>query len=45
MEAGSLGSLYTTTEGLVVKMIDEMREHNPFGQGDSAENKKFMEFL
>ena len=45
MEPGTLGSLYTTTEGLVAKVIDEMKETNPFGRGDSAIDKKFTEFI
>jgi zinc finger protein len=45
MEAGSLGSVYTTVEGLVVKLIDELNEKNPFGCGDSKNDTKFMEFI
>lgn len=45
MDAGSLGSLYTTVEGLLAKVIDELDTNNPFGKGDSATNDKFMEFL
>ena len=45
MEAGSLGSVYTTVEGLLVKLIDELKANNPFGQGDSANDKKFMAFI
>jgi zinc finger protein len=35
MESGSMGSLYTTVEGLVGKLIEELEKNNPFGQGDS----------
>lgn len=45
MEPGTLGSLYTTIEGLVAKVISELEEKNPFGKGDSATDKKFIEFL
>jgi zinc finger protein len=45
MEPGSLGSLYTTVEGLLAKLIDELTQNNPFGQGDSANDKKYLEFL
>lgn len=45
MQAGSLGSLYTTVEGLLVKAHDELQETNPFGAGDSKNNTVFLEFL
>jgi len=45
MEPGSLGSVYTTVEGLLVKLIDELTSNNPFGQGDSANDKKYLDFL
>jgi len=35
MEAGSLGSCYTTVEGLLAKLIEELEKNNPFGKGDS----------
>ena len=41
MEGGTLGSLYTTVEGLIAKLIDEFKEHNPFGAGDSKTDEKF----
>jgi zinc finger protein len=41
MEAGSLGSLYTTVEGLLKKLIDELTINNPFGSGDSAMDNKY----
>jgi len=31
MAAGSLGSLYTTVEGLLAKLHDELEKNNPFG--------------
>jgi zinc finger protein len=31
MAAGSLGSLYTTIEGLLAKLYDELETNNPFG--------------
>ena len=33
---GTLGSMYTTVEGLLDKTITGMEEVNPFGSGDSA---------
>ena len=45
MASGTLGSLYTTTEGLVAKVIDELTETNPFGRGDSANDNTFVEFI
>lgn len=45
MEEGSLGSLYTTVEGLLVKLIEELESNNPFGKGDSKTDTKFIEFI
>lgn len=45
MDAGSMGSLYTTVEGLLAKLIEQLDAHNPFGYGDSAESKGFAEFM
>ena len=45
MEPGTLGSCYTTIEGMVNKIADNLAENNPFGQGDSANDKKFTEFI
>jgi hypothetical protein len=45
MEAGSMGSCYTTIEGLLAKLISELEEHNPFGKGDSALDRKFLDFI
>ena len=45
MEPGTLGSLYTTIEGLLVKLIEELEKNNPFGHGDSAMDKKYTDFL
>lgn len=36
MAPGTLGSHYTTVEGLLDKIIDNLVENNPFGVGDSA---------
>lgn len=41
---GTLGSMYTTVEGLLAKILDHLNEANPFGSGDSATNAKFIEF-
>ena len=45
MEPGSLGSLYTTMEGLITKVIERLEENNPFGRGDSKNDTKMVEFL
>ena len=45
MDAGTLGSVYTTIEGLVAKLIEELEANNPFGQGDSAQDQKFADFV
>lgn len=45
MMPGTLGSVYTTVEGLLTKVLEQLKENNPFGQGDSANDNKFMEFL
>lgn len=45
MEAGSMGSMYTTVEGLVQKLIDELEKNNPFGKGDSKTDDKFLQFI
>ena len=45
MEAGSLGSLYTTVEGLLAKLISELEEKNPFGIGDSKTDNAFLKFI
>jgi len=42
---GTLGSVYTTVEGLVDKIAEHLSNVNPFGQGDSVQNQKLMEFL
>ena len=36
LQSGTLGSMYTTVEGLLDKIITNMEESNPFGKGDSA---------
>ena len=45
MEAGSLGSLYTTVEGLLAKLIEELEKNNPFGKGDSKTDDTFLKFI
>jgi zinc finger protein len=42
---GTLGSLYTTVEGLIDKIHEHLTNSNPFGQGDSVQNQKLLEFL
>jgi hypothetical protein len=41
MAPGSLGSHYTTIEGLLDLIITNLTDNNPFGTGDSALNKKY----
>ena len=41
LQPGCLGSVYTTIEGMLTKIIDQMEEINPFGKGDSTDNIKF----
>lgn len=45
---GSLGAVYSTIEGLFLKLIETFEENNPFVKGDSAESdfkKKFNDFV
>jgi zinc finger protein len=37
LTSGTLGGLYTTVEGLIEKILDHIKENNPF-LGDSSEN-------
>lgn len=45
LEPGTLGSLYTTVEGMLTKIHDQLEKDNPFKVGDSAEGRTFKEFL
>jgi len=45
MQAGSLGSLYTTVEGLLLKVIENLEQNNPFGKGDSKTDENFVVFI
>ena len=45
LQPGTLGSMYTTVEGLLDKIITNMEESNPFGKGDSAQDNKYMELM
>jgi zinc finger protein len=45
MQAGSMGSMYTTVEGLLAKVIEELDNNNPFGKGDSATNDVYIKFI
>ena len=45
MVPGSLGSMYTTVEGLLSKLIEALKKANPFGSGDSAQGQKWAEFI
>lgn len=45
LEPGTLGSMYSTIEGLLVKIHDQLEQDNPFKTGDSGESRKFKELL
>ena len=45
VQPGTLGAVYTTVEGILQKMIDQMEEINPFGRGDSATDNDFSTFI
>eukprot|EP00826_Nyctotherus_ovalis_P027628 TRINITY_DN2160_c0_g1_i24.p1 TRINITY_DN2160_c0_g1~~TRINITY_DN2160_c0_g1_i24.p1 ORF type:complete len:106 (-),score=32.08 TRINITY_DN2160_c0_g1_i24:50-367(-) len=45
METGIMGSIYTTVEGLLDHIHDNIKSSNPFGVGDSAEDLQFKSFL
>jgi zinc finger protein len=36
LQPGTLGSMYTTIEGIMTKIVEHLEESNPFGAGDSA---------
>jgi len=42
---GTLGSVYTTVEGLIEKIHEHLTKVNPFGSGDSDGNEKLLSFL
>lgn len=43
-DTGSMGGMFTTVEGVLTKIIDNL-ENVPFAFGDSKENTKMQEFL
>lgn len=48
LEAGTLGGMYTTVEGLLSQIIDNMSENNPVFMGDSAidvKKQQYQEFM
>ena len=46
LEPGTLGAVYTTVEGFLTKIIDQMEEVNPFNKGDSSQDRgKFLSFI
>lgn len=45
MAPGTLGGVYTTIEGLIDKVATNLEENNPFGMGDSATNRLYLEFI
>lgn len=48
LEAGTLGGMYTTVEGLLSQIIDNMSENSPVFMGDSAieeKKKQYEEFM
>lgn len=42
---GTLGSLYTTTEGMIDKIHEHLCNSNMLNMGDSKTNEKFVQFL
>lgn len=44
LEAGTLGGMYTTVEGLLSQIIDNMSENNPVFMGDSAIDVKKQQY-
>lgn len=40
-----MGSVYTTVEGILDKIITHLTETNPFGKGDSATSQQMEVFL
>jgi len=46
LQPGTLGSMYTTIEGILDKIVTHLEEVNPFGKGDSkTESDTFLSFL
>jgi len=45
MAPGTLGSQYTTIEGLISNIVTNLKDSNPFGMGDSATNTLYLEFI
>jgi len=48
LEAGTLGSIFTTIEGMILKVKDNIKQANPFALGDSAatdSKSKFRNFF
>lgn len=45
LQPGTLGSVYTTIEGVLTKIAETLESSNPFGQGDSSMNNKFKDFI
>ena len=44
LEAGTLGGMYTTVEGLLTQIIDGMNDSHPIFLGDSAESEKKKQY-
>ena len=44
LEAGTLGGMYTTVEGLLSQIIDNMSENSPVFMGDSAIEEKKKQY-
>ena len=45
VQSGTLGGRFTTIEGLLSQMKENIRQSNPFGVGDSAIQSKLATFL
>ena len=42
---GTMGSMYSTVEGLLDQTLTHLKDSNPFSKGDSTDCAKFDEFL
>lgn len=45
VQSATLGGRFTTIEGLLQQVGDQLKESNPFAVGDSSHNAKLNQFL
>ena len=45
LHSGTLGGRFTTVEGLLRNALDQLKESNPLGYGDSATYSKLHNFI